>query len=561
MDQTIEQKITGLSQEEAATRLKANGPNAVAQPGFNFGREIVKRLWEPSAWILEAALILEIILGKYIQSIFIILMLLFAAINGAVQSRRAHRVLSGLSNRLTLSSHVKRSGKWERIDAVNLVVGDTINLVRGTIIPADVTIIAGSVSVNESSITGESNNVTHAQTTAAFAGTEVVAGDAIAKVTATGSQSRSGKTINLVNHASSPGHLQLLLSKIIGYLAILDSILAVILIITALIRHENIIAMAPFLAMLFIATIPIAMPSSFAVANSVEASVLSHADILVSDLSGIQDAANLDVLLIDKTGTITKNRPEVIKFVNLSSLTNQTVLNMTLSVTNIKSPSEVDAAIIDYVNGGGQAEHLPVNSFVAFDPSTGYSSAQIKQQNEINTVKLGSFKILSSLAKNAEVVNQSLLQSGRSVVVMLNDKIIGLFILQDQIRPDSQTAIQQLIGRGVNIIMLTGDNANTAKEVAQQVGLNNDTISFSNITSETDINNLSCIADVKPEDKLAIVNKFQHNGFTVGMTGDGINDTPALKQADVGIAVANAVDAAKQSAKNNPHGAWINTNY
>ncbi|KRN46021.1 hypothetical protein IV84_GL002062 [Pediococcus damnosus] len=257
---TKKNTLDGLTQAEADRRLARDGFNEVAETPFNFATAIITRLWGPSAWILEAALIIEIVLGKGIQAGFIVLMLLFAAVNGAIQSCRANTVLRSLSHDLSPTTAVSRDGKWKQVSAKYLVVDDLISLRQGDIIPADARLLTDTLEANESSITGEAKAVNRPP----GAGTEVLSGNALAIVTATGANSRSGKTISLINQSSAPGHLQKLLGKIIGYLAALDAVLAVLLIIVAVVRHEDLVAMLPFLAMLFIATIPIAMPSSFA---------------------------------------------------------------------------------------------------------------------------------------------------------------------------------------------------------------------------------------------------------------------------------------------------------
>ena len=539
--------LGGLSRQEAERRLQQNGLNEVSETKFNFWKVILIRLWEPSAWILEAALVIEIILGKEIQAGFIVLMLLFAAVNGAIQSGRSSKVLHQLAHELTPQVSVCRSKQWQKMDAKKLVVGDLINLRSSEIVPADVKLVSADLELDESSITGESNSVKRQKGEQAFAGTEVVSGDALAIVTATGINSRSGKTISLVNQNSAPGHLQQLLGKIIGYLAILDAILAVIMIIVAVVRHENLIEMLPFLAMLFIATIPIAMPSSFAVANSVEANVLSKEDVLVSDLSGIQEAANMDALLVDKTGTITVNRPQVTAFYNLSELTDDEVIRNAVSAADIVNPSVIDQAIINYA-ADKDDRSLTVQQFQPFDATIGYSVAIVGPDRQ--SIYLGALKRLMVIDDGQTPIPATVdYNAGRTVAVMRNNRLLGIFVLQDQPRADSTASIQALQERGVKVVMLTGDNRKTAQIIANQVGLNGTVLPFADLNNDTAIDKLAGIAEVVPENKLAMVKQFQRRGYIVGMTGDGVNDAPALKQAEVGIAVANAVDLAKRSAK------------
>lgn len=538
-------ELQGLTDGQAEERLKKDGLNEVPEPEFNFFKEFMSKLWNLSAWILEGALLLECILGKWIQSLFVLLMLLFAAFNGATQKKKSRRVLNTISHELTPTVSVKRSGRWKQINSKFLAVGDLISLKRGDVLAADVKIAQGQITVDESSITGESKAIKKSVGDTAYAGTTVVDGDALAVVTATGSNSRSGKTINLINNSAAPGHLQQLLTKIIYYLCLLDGVLTLILVIAALIRGQNVIEMLPFLAMMFIASIPVAMPSTFALSNSFEATRLSKEGVLTSDLTGIQDAANLNLLLLDKTGTITENKTAVSQWDNLSNLPNNEVLALVGAATDKRSPSIIDSAIDEYLKEKDISPDTP-EKFVPFTSDTGYSMAIVGNYN----IKLGSFKQLSLIDKNADKEAKNIdFTAGRSVAVLINDKLAGIFILRDKVRSDSKKALEELKKRGIKPIMLTGDNRRTAEAVAKEVGLKGKVISIHDFNDKTDVNDLAGIADVLPEDKLKMVKLFQKDGYIVGMTGDGVNDAPALKQAEVGIAVSNAADVAKRSGK------------
>ena len=297
--------------------------------------------------------------------------------------------------------------------------------------------------------------------------------------------------------------------------------------------------------MMFIASIPVAMPSTFALSNSFEATRLSKEGVLTADLTGIQDAANLNLLLLDKTGTITENKTSVASWHNFSDLSNNELLELVSSATDQRNQSIIDAAIDDYIKQKG----LTIKTAEAFTPFTsdrGYSMAEIDGHN----VKLGSVKLLSLIDSTAnEKVKDINLEAGRSVGVLIDDKIAGVFILKDKVRPDSKQALNELKKRGIRPIMLTGDNQRTAAAVAKEVDLVGDVISIHDFNDQTDIADLAGIADVLPEDKLNMVKLFQEKGYIVGMTGDGVNDSPALKQAEVGIAVSNAADVAKRSSK------------
>lgn len=540
--------LQGLSQAQAEERLKKDGLNEVPEPKYNFWKEFAGKLWNLSAWILEAALLLEFILGKWVQSLFVLGMLLFAAWNGASKKKQSRKVLDSISHQLTPTVAVKRDDKWIKIDSKYLVVGDLISLNRGDVLSADVKIIDGNLSFDESSITGESNSIKKDVDSEAYAGTTVVEGHGLAIVTATGKNSRSGKTINLINNSAAPGHLQQLLTKIIYYLCLLDGVLTLVIIIASFIKGGNFktfIDMLPFLAMMFIASIPVAMPSTFALSNSFEATRLSKEGVLTADLTGIQDAANLNLLLLDKTGTITENKTAVASWTNFSKLSNQEVWKLASAAVDQRNQSIIDQALDKYFVQNKIAIQTPTN-FTPFTSNKGYSMAEVNGHN----VKLGSYKQLSLIDKNADNFTDNIdFSTGRSVAILIDNQLAGIFILRDTVRKDSKHALAELKKRGIRPIMLTGDNRKTAEAVAKEVDLTGKVISIHDFNSETDVNDLAGIADVLPEDKLRMVKIFQKDGYIVGMTGDGVNDAPALKQAEVGIAVSNAADVAKRSSK------------
>lgn len=544
----MSENIKGLTQAKADELLTKNGLNEVPEPQFNFFKEFLSKLWNLSAWILEAALLLECILGKWIQSLFVLLMLLFAAWNGASKKKQSRRVLNNISHKLTPTVSVMRDGKWQNIDSKYLVPGDLVSIQAGDVLAADVKLIDGQISTDESSITGEAKTVRKQVKDTAYAGTTVVEGSGLATVTATGANSRSGKTVNLINNSAAPGHLQQLLTKIIYYLCILDGILTLVIVIAFFFKGgkiSNFIEMLPFLAMMFIASIPVAMPSTFALSNSFEATRLSKEGVLTADLTGIQDAANLNLILLDKTGTITENKTAVANWTNFSQMTDSEVLELAAAATDQRNKKIIDSAIDDYVSSLGLKVKAP-DDFTPFTSSTGYSMANIDGHN----VKLGSFKQLSLIDKSAnDKVKDINFGAGRSVALLIDDKLAGVFILQDKVRSDSKAALAELKKRGVMPIMLTGDNQKTAEAVAKEVGLEGEVISIHDFTDQTDTSKLAGIADVLPEDKLKMVKFFQQKGYIVGMTGDGVNDSPALRQAEVGIAVSNAADVAKRSGK------------
>lgn len=538
-------EIKGLTQKEADKRLKIDGLNDVPDPKYNFWQAFASKLWNISAWILEAALILECFLGKWIQSFFVLLMLLFAAFNGATQKKKSRKVLNMIAHKLNPLVIVKRDNIWKQIDAKFLVIGDLISLKKGDILGADAKLVQGHLQVDQSAISGESNLIDKKETETIFGGSIVIKGEALATIMATGKNSRNGKTINLINTSAAPGHLQKLLTEIIYYLCLLDGILTLILIFFAIIHGKNILDMLPFLAMMFIASIPVAMPSTFALSNSFEATKLSQEGVLTADLTGIQDAANLNLLLLDKTGTITENKTSVFKWYNLCQKADKEVLSYVSATLDEKNSGIIDDAIFTFLKQKN-IKLIKADKYISFTSDKGYSQAQVGNLD----LKLGSFKQLSQLdTTSIEKIGQISFENGRSVAFLINNKLAGIFILKDTIRPDAITTLQEIKNRGIKAIMLTGDNQKTAQSIAAQVGLQGEVISINNFTENLNIHELAGIADVLPEDKLFIVKLLQQKGFIVGMTGDGVNDAPALKQAEVGIAMHNATDIAKKSSK------------
>ena len=560
----------GLSSAEAARRLEKDGANEVPQPKFNFAKAFFKGLWNLSAWILEAALLLEFALGKVPQALLVLLMLLFAAANGAVQKKRSNRVLDDISHDLTPVVAVERDGHWTKIDSKKLVVGDLVSLNRGDVIAADARLVTGTLSCDESSVTGESAPVRKNTGDTALSGTTVTDGSGLAVVTATGKNSRSGRTVDLINTSAAPGHLQVLLTRIIYYLCLLDSVLTLILILDMAVTGagwQGIVGQLPFFAMMFIASIPVAMPSTFAVSNSFEAKRLSAQGVLTSDLTGIQDAANVDVLLLDKTGTITQNATSVSSWTPITAdvpaataspaseasprgpRPDQT-LALAASAADRRNRSVIDTAILDYAHRQNGSVPEP-DEFTPFSPQVGYSRA-VTDSHEI---LLGSFKVLSRLDPGAQAAADAAgvdLTAGRSVAVLIDGRLAGVFLTADTIRPDSAKALKQLRARGITTVMLTGDNQRTAQAVAAKVGLAGRVVSRADLDlGHTDLTaeGICGIADVLPEGKLEIVKALQKQGHIVGMTGDGVNDAPALKQAEVGIVMSNAADVAKRSGK------------
>ncbi len=546
--------LTGLTDTEVQAALTRYGYNEIKEESAHPVWGVLKRLWGPIPWILEAALILEVSLGKILQASVIAVLLLFSAIVGETQERRAQKVVSFLKHHLQITVRILRNGLWKFLAARELVPGDYIHIKAGDIVPADCTISHGSVELDQSVLTGESASVTRSEKEVIYSGSVVRTGEAIALVTATGSHSFFGKTAELVKTASAPGHLQQLLFTVVRYLAIIDVILAAILLIAALFNGYAILPLLPFLVVLVIATVPVAMPASFTVANAVEARVLAKEGVLVTGLTAIQEAATMQVLCIDKTGTLTQNKPLIASILCFSGDNENELLTYAAAACDASSQNPIDIAILQ------ELKKRSLNPFVReryipFNPIKKCSEAYIQQDGQAQKIVLGSPFVMEAYAASApqlkEKVAEMAADGGRVLAVAVgveeNITVRGLLTLADLPREDAATLVQTIKDLGIRLLMITGDTPATAQVISRKLNIGERIANLSAaLQSPLDYDG---IANVYPEEKYQIIQALQKQDLITGMTGDGINDAPALKQAEVGIAVSSATDVAKASAK------------
>lgn len=544
----------GLNDADVKTKREQYGYNEIPEKQVGPVMGTIKRMWGPIPWLLEAAMLFELFLGKVPQAVVVFLLLVFSAVIGEIQEKRAKKAIGYLHQQLQISVRILRNGLWQTLLSRELVSGDIVHVKVGDIVPADVEIINGNASVNESALTGESIDVTKEAGETIFSASTISHGEVIGSVTAIGVKSSFGKTAELVRTAEPPGRLQTLLFKIVRYLAYLDVILAIILVITAFIHGTPWQELLPFLVILFIATIPISMPSSFAVANSLEAKNLAKEHVLVTGLTGIQEAASMNVLLVDKTGTLTNNRPEIAELVPFAQLEETELLKLAAAASDDTSNDSISTAILGAFKK--QKADMPERvSFTGFDPVGKVSKAQILQDGIRLNIIMGSPIIIGKIATIPDEFTDQvdLLSSKGSRVLAVasgeNDKLVcqGLIALADSPRDDAKASVAKIRELGIRIIMLTGDTAGTARAIAAQVGIGDRIGTLKDALSNP--LDFDGFANVFPEDKYKIVQALQKLGMVVGMTGDGINDAPALKQADVGIAVSTATDVAKSAAR------------
>lgn len=551
----------GLSHVEAQRRLAQYGPNSIAEERRHPWLAILSKFWAPIPWMLELTIIIELALNKFLEAGIIAALLLLNGGVSAVQERRAQGALALLRQRLAILARVCRDGQWQMVPAQELVPGDGVYLRVGDVIPADIRLTTGQLSVDQSALTGESLPVEAAPGTTVYAGTAVKRGEATGEVIATGASTSFGRTAELVRTAKTSSHLERLILQIVRYLLGLDGFLFIAVLGYAVVMHISFAEILPFALVLLIASVPVALPATFTLTTSLGAQELAHSGILVTRLSAIEEAAGMDVLCTDKTGTITQNRLAVAELRAYPPTTEDTLLQLASLACDEATQDPIDLAILQ---AAGARHLLPADGqrldFIPFDPSTKRSEAIVQRPEQTLRVVKGAPQVIADLVGSEGVpiatdVAALAAQGFRILAVAVGPEqedlhLIGLVALNDPPRPDSRQLVQSLQGLGVRVLMATGDSEETARTVALSVGIGTRACSLAMLraNAEATVAAYDVFAGVYPEDKIHLVQALQQGGHIVGMTGDGVNDAPALKQAEVGIAVASATDVAKAAS-------------
>ena len=559
----------GLSEAEAAERLARFGPNALAAERRHLLRQLVSKLTGPVPYLLEAAVVLELAAGKVTEAIIVAALVVFNGALSFVQEGRAANALSMLRSRLAVHARVRREGRWQLVDAERLVPGDVVHIRVGDIVPADLAVSGGTVSVDQSVLTGESADVEVAPGGTCYSGSIVHRGEATGEVTATGSHTYFGHTAELVRTAKTASHLEETIFKIVWALLALDGALVVAIIAYGLVTHLPASELLPFVLILVVATVPVALPATFTLATSVGALELVRAGVLVTHLSAIEEAAAMDLLCTDKTGTITENRLSVVAVRPFAGHSEGDVLSLAAAASDDATQDPIDLAVLQAAKDANAPDAGRRRAFVPFDPSTKRSEATVRVDGSDVKVMKGTPAVVAALAQPpppdtspdtppdtppdmTETVT-ALASSGARVLAVAAGagdlRLAGLVALGDPVRSDSAALVAHLADLGVRVVMVTGDTAPTAVAVARQVGIGERVGSVDDLrarkSGEIDFD---VVAGVLPEDKLSLVERGQRTGHVMGMTGDGVNDAPALKRAEVGIAVSTATDVAKGAA-------------
>jgi H+-transporting ATPase len=566
----LDASLNGLSEEEARKRIEKYGYNEVREEKRNPIVEFLSRYWGPMPWLLELAIVLSIFLSHIIEAIIIFVLLTINVTIGFMHSRHAQKALEYLKKRLAVKVKVLRDGKWALKDAREIVPGDIILIGLGDLMPADAKIVGGELSVDQSSLTGESLPVSLKPLDIVYAGSVVIRGEAKCIVINTGANTYFGRTAELVKIAKPKSHQEELVLNVTRYMLYLGAGALTVTAVFAFFAGIDFLTIVTFAVILLMSAVPVALPAVLTIVQAAGAMELAREGALVTRLSAVEDAASVDVLCLDKTGTITQNKLAVVSVIPISGFKEEEVVLTAALASSEEGKDPIDLAVINYAKlHKSVLENYKITSFTPFDPNIKRAEAIVESNGARFKVVKGAPQIIMGLCKvgeavkaEAEKVLEEMSRRGYRVLAVARSSsndiddfmLIGFLALADPVRSDSKALIEEIRKLGIRPLMITGDNIVIAKEVAKQVGLRDRILpanEFKHMMSEEVVEALEDVdglAEVYPEDKYHVVKSLQMRGRMVGMTGDGVNDAPALKQAELGIAVSNAADVAKAAA-------------
>jgi len=562
----------GLSNTEVDTRRKEYSYNEVVEKKGHPVLLLLSKFWGLSAWMLELIMLLSVVLGKYSDFAIVGALLIINAVLSFTQEHRAAGVVETLRKRLQVSARVLREKNWLVIPSRELVPGDIVRVRPGDIIPADIKLLTGTMSIDQSALTGESKDIDKNSGDVISSGSIVHQGEGNGVVILTGAKTYFGRTTELVQLARPKLHIEAVVAKIVRWLFIIVGVLVGVVIVLSLIRETPLLEMIPLMLILLMSAVPLALPVMFTVSMAVGSKELAKRGVLVTRLSAVEDAATMDVLCVDKTGTITMNQLAVTGVIPLGQVTEVDVLFAGALASNEANQDPIDRAFLAAAKErhifDGRAEVKPI-SFAPFEALNRKTEAVVEQEGKRLRVMKGAVRTIAEarglqapeIEKLELQVNDSTQKGYRTLAVACgpeNDKpvLLGLVTLYDPLRPDAKQLISELRDLGVPVKMLTGDALPVACEIGRGVGLPNirrvADLKEANTKTGNETSDLLAGADgfaeVYPEDKYIVVQHLQSSGHVIGMTGDGVNDAPALRQAEVGIAVSTATDVAKGAA-------------
>lgn len=547
----------GLTSDEAKRRLVGSGANAIADARPSPWRRVLSKFWAPVPCLLEIAILLQLALREYVEAAVICVLLVFNAGLGVLQEVRAQATLDALKSRLALLAKVRRDGSWTSVPASELVPGDVVNLSLGSVIGADVRLLEGSILVDQSTLTGESLPIECRPGQETYAGALVRRGEAVAVVVATGAGTKFGRSAELVRTAHVASSQQKAVLHVVRNLAIFNSFIIAIQVIYATTLKLPVGEIIPLTLTAILAAIPVALPATFTLASALAARALAKRGVLPTRLSAIDEAATMDVLCADKTGTLTQNDLAVAVVHAMPGSNVAQVLSLAALASSEGGEDPVDAAIRAASARTPAAGAPKLDRFIPFDPANKMSEAvTVDAQGGVLRIVKGAFATIAGQAAASSAAAASagdLEAQGLRVLAVASGpptslQLAGLIGLSDPPRADSAALIADLSAMGIRTVMVTGDAPATAAVVAHAVGLTGAIHTPESQTQGIRAEDFAVFAGVFPEDKFNIVTALQKDGHTVGMCGDGANDAPALRQAQMGIAVSTATDVAKSAA-------------
>ncbi|MFZ3188558.1 MAG: HAD-IC family P-type ATPase, partial [Candidatus Sulfotelmatobacter sp.] len=515
------------------------------------------KFWAPVPWLLEASIVLEVVLHKYFEASIIAGLLVFNAALAYFQEGRAQATLKALNSRLALNASVERDSAWKTVPAAELVRGDLVKLSLGGVVAADVHLIGGSVLLDQSMLTGESLPIEAGPGVDTYAGALVRRGEATAEVTATGVHTKFGRTAELVRTAHVVSSQQKAVLRIVRNLAIFNGVVILVIGAYAYFHAMPWSEIIPLLLTSVLAAIPVALPATFTLAAALGARSLAKRGVLPTRLSAVDEAATIDVLCSDKTGTLTRNELSVTSVKPMPGFDEAHVLGMAALASSDGGDDAVDAAIRSASTHKPASDLPKLITFVPFDPAKKTSEATATDsKGDVERIVKGAFTVVAGLtpaSPTAAGLADELEKQGFRVLAVAAGpqtalKLMGLIALSDPPRKDSASLISELKTLGVRTVMVTGDAPATAAIVAHAVGLDGAVCPPGPVPDGVKPEDFAVFASILPEGKFDLVKAFQKNGHTVGMCGDGANDAPALRQAQMGIAVSTATDVAKSAA-------------
>ena len=568
----LETSTNGLTESEAKKRVEKFGRNEVVSKEKSPILEFLGRYWGPMPWLLELAMALAYVLGHCLEVVIIFGLLTTNATIGFLHTRGSRKALELLKQRLAVKAKVLRSGEWVLRDARELVPGDIVAIGLGDLVPADAKIVNdGEVSVDQSALTGESLPVTVRESAVVYSSSIVRRGEARCVVVNTGVNTYFGRTAELVRIAEPVSHQQQIMMAVVKYMMYLGVLAFILVGVDAALSHMDILSILSLALTFLLGAVPVALPAVFSVVLAVGAMELAKKGALVTRLDSIEDSASVEVLCLDKTGTITQNKLSVTSPIPFTGFKKEDVVLMACLASEEESRDVIDLTVIEYARAAGidRSEYRRI-SFTPFDPATKRSEAIVERNGVRFKVTKGAPQIIVPMCNGtteevrvqANVTVQKLSEKGyRTIAVAASERnhlnnlrLVGLLPLADPPRPDSKGMIEELKTLGVRAKMLTGDNIAIAREIVRQVSIGEKIYRMSDLSGlgeaeqATILEEYDGFAEIYPEDKYRIVKLLQSRGHMVGMTGDGVNDAPALKQAEVGIAVSNSTDVAKASS-------------